>query len=423
MEERPTRDLAAYNLYAEATCLIDAAPYEESEEPKKEYLRAVELLNQAIARDPAFLLAYCRLAEADDELYFDSFDRTSRRLELAKSAINSAFRLQPDSPEAHVAMAHHLYHCYFDYDRARDELEMARRSLPNEARIFDWSGLIDRRQNRWHDSIRNLNRAVDLDPQNPKILADLERTYWLLRDYKKADELHNRIAALKPTADPEMENAWRDVVERADTRALHAVLKSKAPDDQGFVDDRFQLALYERDAVAAKRELPAVVAHPGDCDDLRGVGSARLNRDYLEGLIARIRGDTAGAQVAFNAARAKQEESYRAHPEVQSNLCVLGLIDAGLGQKEEALREGRRAVDLAVPEKEALDAADVVYYYAVICGWVGERHLAIEQLQTSAKMPGGVNYMEIRLDPHWDPLRSDPRFEKIVVSLAPKRPE
>ena len=137
-------------------------------------------------------------------------------------------------------------------------------------------------------------------------------------------------------------------------------------------------------------------------------------------MIARLKGDDAGTRAAFTAARAKQEEAVRTSPHPEPALCVLGLIDAALGRKEEALREGRRAVELARPEKEALDAADVLYYYAVICGWVGELDLAIEQLQASAKMPGGVSYMEIRLDPHWDSLRADPRFEKIVASLKPK---
>src|SRR5437667_490091 len=181
MQERPTNDLVAYDLYVHAASLIDEATYAPEQERWKDYFQAVELLDQAIARDPAFLLAYCRLAEAHDELYFQrpiiQADHTPSPLELANAAINSAFRLKPDSGEAHLALARHLYHGYFDYDHARDELAIAVRTLPNNARIFEWSGYIDRRQNRWHDAVRNFERAMELDPRNVKILTGAAETY------------------------------------------------------------------------------------------------------------------------------------------------------------------------------------------------------------------------------------------------------
>jgi len=146
----------------------------------------------------------------------------------------------------------------------------------------------------------------------------------------------------------------------------------------------------------------------------------KFGRDYVQGLIARMKGDTVAARAAFSAARAQQGEAVRARPDDGAALCVLGLIDAALGRKEEALREGRRAVDLLPLAKNALDGPDVLYSYAVICAWTGERDLAIEQLQTLTKIPAGAHYGDLRLDPDWDPLRGDPRFEKIVASLAPK---
>jgi tetratricopeptide (TPR) repeat protein len=133
-----------------------------------------------------------------------------------------------------------------------------------------------------------------------------------------------------------------------------------------------------------------------------------------------MKGDAAAAQAAFSAARAQQEEAVHARPDYGPPLCVLGVIDAALGRKEEALREGRRALELAPIAKDSLDGADVLYFYAVICEQTGERDLAIEQLETLAKIPAGVHYGDLRLDPDWDPLRGDPRFEKIVASLAPK---
>src|SRR5437016_3956821 len=181
MQERPTQDLVAYDLYVHAASLIDEATYAPEQERWKDYFQAVELLDQAIARDPAFLLAYCRLAEAHDELYFQNGDHTPSRLELANAAINSAFRLKPDSADAHLALARHLYHGYFDYDHARDELAIAARTLPNNARIFEWTGYIDRRQNRWHEAVRNFERAMELDRRNVKVFTGAAVPYSLMR--------------------------------------------------------------------------------------------------------------------------------------------------------------------------------------------------------------------------------------------------
>ena len=411
MQEWPTMDLVAYDFYVQATSLIDKAAYESGKEQEKDYFQAIELLNQAIARDPAFFLAYCRLAEAHDELYFDRFDYTPRRLELAKSAINSAFRLKPDSGQAHLALARHYYHGYFDYDHARNELAIAVRTLPNDARIFEWNGYIDRRQSRWHDAVRDFERAMKLDPRNVKILLGAAVTYELMREYRKEREVCDQLVAIEPNnIDHRARRACIDLDERADTRAAHSVVGTDHP-----------LRFYERVAAAdADRALAALGAQGEDTFDARGIGGTRFSRAYLEGLVARMKGDAAAAYAAFTGARAQQEAAVRARPDDGPPLCVLGLIDAGLGRKEEALREGRQALELAPMAKDSLDGADVLYFYAVICAWTGERDLAIEQLETLAKIPAGPSYGDIRLSPNWDPLRGDPRFEKIVASLAPK---
>ena len=411
MQERPTSDLVAYDFYVQATSLVDKAAHESGKEQGKHYFQAIELLNQAIARDSAFLLAYCRLAEANDELYFNGFDHTPSRLELAKSAINSAFRLKPDSGEAHLALAAHFYHGYFDYEHARDELAIALRTLPNNARIFEWSGYIDRRQNRWRDAVRDFERAMELDPRSINILTASAVTYELLREYEEARKTIDRLIAIEPNdADYRARRAFIDFAERAEIQ----------PADS-FLGTGHRLRFYQRDAVAADRALAELRAEGEDTFDARGVGGVRLSRDYFEGLVARMKGDAATALAAFTAARARQEEAVRARPDDGPILCVLGLIDAALGRKEDALREGHRALELAPIAKDSLDGADVLYFYAVICAWTGERNLAIEQLETLAKIPAGPSYGDLRLSPYWDSLRGDPRFEKIVNSLAPKR--
>ena len=420
MQEWPTKDLVAYDLYVRAASLIDRAPYESVNERGKDYFQAIELLNQAIARDPAFLLAYCRLAEAHDEFYFHRFDYTPSRLELAKSAINSAFRLKPDSGEAHLALAAHFYHGYFDYDHARDELAIAVRTLPNNARIFEWTGFIDRRQSRWHDAVRNFERATALDPRNVKILTSAAVTHHLMRNYGQERRTIDRLIALEPNnIGHRLGRAWIDVRERANTGAVHAVLEKILADNPESAGSRFDLALYDRDAVAADHALVALAALGEDTFDA-GRGEMQFSRAYLQGSVARMKGDAAAAHAAFTVARAQQEEAVRAQPDYGPPLCVLGLIDAGLGRKEEALREGRRAIELAPMAKDSLDGVDVLYIYAVICAWTGECDLAVEQLETLVKIPAGPSYGDIRLSPCWDPLRDDPRFEKIVNSLAPR---
>ena len=422
MQERPTTDLVAYDRYIRAAALIDQADFAPDKEQEKDLFQAVELLNAAIGRDPAFLLAYCRLAEAHDALYFQGVDHTPARLDLANSAINAAFRLKPDSGEAHLALATHFYHGYFDYDHARDELAIAVHTLPNNARIFEWSGYIDRRQGRWHDAARNFEHASELDPRNVRILISAAAPYLGLREYKQARVAIDRLIALEPNnVSHRLRRGWVDVRERADTGAVHAafemILKDNAVWTGNLMSQRFYLALWERDPVAADGALAALTENNTVS---RTGGMVKFGRDYVQGLIARMKGDTVAARAAFSAARAQQEEAVRARPDDGAALCVLGLIDAALGRKEEALREGRRAVDLLPLAKNALDGPDVLYSYAVICAWTGERDLAIEQLQTLTKIPAGAHYGDLRLDPDWDPLRGDPRFEKIVASLAPK---
>jgi TolB-like protein/Tfp pilus assembly protein PilF len=424
MQERPTHDLVAYDFFVHAASLIDEASYAPEQERWKDYFQAVELLDQAIARDPAFLLAYCRLAEAHDELYFQNGDHTPSRLELANAAINSAFRLKPDSADAHLALARHLYHGYFDYDHARDELAIAARTLPNDARIFEWTGYIDRRQNRWHEAVRNFERAMELDPRNVKILTGAAVTYNVMRDYGQARETSDRLITLEPNnIHARVLRARIDFDERADTRPLHAIIEKILRDDPAsagnLVGWRFYLALYEHDFASADRALAPLIENKHTTFRVRW-DEIYFSRAYAEGLLARIKGDVAAARAAFTAARAQQEEAVRARPDDGQTFCLLGLIDAGLGRKEEALREGRRALELIPVAKDTNAGPQVLYFFAVICAWTGERDLAIEQLETLAKMPLGVSYGDIRLDPHWDPLRGDPRFEKIVASLAPK---
>ncbi len=176
------------------------------------------------------------------------------------------------------------------------------------------------------------------------------------------------------------------------------------------------VALAERDPVAVEAALGALG------DGRFGNDAVRFRRSFGEGLLGRMTGDETKARAAFTAARTEQEKIVHAQPGYGPALCVLGLIDAGLGRKEEALREGRRAMELLPVAKEPINGALMIEHFAVIAAWVGEQELACEQLEIATRLSGLglVTYGQLKLSPFWDPLRGYPRFEKIVASLAPK---
>ncbi len=416
IEKQPTKDVAAYDLYVRATEAIDAAP--NSQNGKEKFLEAVGFLEQAIVRDPTFLNAWCKLARAHDQLYFFGYDHTSSRLASAEQAISAALRLQPDAAEAHLARAIHLY-SKLDYEGARAELEIARRTLPNDPRIFEWTGYIDRRQGRWQESTRNLERALELDPNNVFILEQISSSYEALRDYGKDAVVLDRVLKLKPNdLDARISRAFLDVLWKADTRPLHGLIESFIQQNSAsgirLAPVRVFLGFAEHDANGIARAV-------GDLgDNTFGPNAIQYSRAFGEGLVARMKGDAATAHAAFTTARVAQEKIVQAQPDYGPALCVLGLIDAGLGRKEDALREGRRAVELLPVERDSVNGPLLLDVLAMIYVWVGEKDLAIEQLTHDIQYPGSSPYGVLKLFPQWDPLRGDPRFEKIVESLAPK---
>src|SRR6266513_1787736 len=428
IEERPTQDLIAYDFYAQAVSMIYnvQVPSESTADTtlhaNKMLSEAVDLLNKAVTRDPNFLLAYCQLALVHDLVYDMEIDHTPTRLALAQSAIDSAFRLRPDSGEAHLALGWHLYGGYLDYDRARAELALAQQSLPNNPRVYELAGSMDRSQRRWVDATHNLERACELDPRNFPYLVNLGSTYLWLHDYDQHAKIMDRIVALLPERRRErIFRASVEVYRRADTGPWRAEIEKILTNEAGSEKDpfmagqRYTLALYDRDWDTAT-SLAAVLSQKNSLE----WSFPQLGRDFWVGVVARLKGDETSARAAFIRARAQQKEEIRGHPDDVTLLADLGLIDAGLGKKEEALNEGRRAMELGSSVKNSFTEPYVKICFAIICAWTGERELALGQLEALTKTPGSHTYGNFRLSPMWDPLRGDPRFEKIVASLAPK---
>jgi tetratricopeptide (TPR) repeat protein len=426
VKSQPTTDVTAFDLYTRAKNIL----LEGYNHTKAESLEAIDLLNQAVVRDPSFLDAYCQLAYAHDWLYFgvgDGLDHTPARLALAEAAIQEAARLNPNAGETHLARAQNLYWGYLDYNGALAELEIARQSLPNDFRVPRLTGYIQRRQGHWEESRQNLERSAELNPRNIEMRGAIAINYSFLRRYADLKSaLASTLAVFPNDLDTACWQAYAEFQAKADTRPLHQMIDSiratnptPTPDIAGgffcWIERWLACALAERDTTAARKASDALGEKASDArgENEIDLGSEVLfSRSFVEGLIARMTKDEGKAQTAFVAARAEQQKVVQAQPNDHQELGLLGLIDAYLGRKEEALREGRRAVELAA--RDPLEGVRQVANLAMIAAWVGDKDLAFEQLESIVRRPSPLSYGGLKLFPWWDPLRGDPRFEKIL---------
>jgi serine/threonine-protein kinase len=338
---------------------------------------------------------------------------------MAEAAAKSATRLRPDAGETHLARADLFYRCYLDYDRARPELALARAALPNNAQVLAVTSFIDRRQSRWDDAVANIEHALELDPRNWYYLQQLALSYHYLRRYADEAKASDRVIEIVP-GDPlnRISRASLDAEWKGDLRPLRSAIDAalkQSPSSVGTFDQfYFGLALYERDILTAEKGLAAMPP--------QGIGADQVNFPvpFWRGMIARMQGDTEGAQKAFLAARAQLEPVLREQPDWAAGLCALAMADAGLGNKQQAIDEGRGACELLPVSKDAVNGIHMMEFLAVVYAWTGEKELAVQQLQAALSHPSVLSYGQLKLHPYWDPLRGDPGFEAIVNSLAPK---
>ena len=423
IEQPPTTDLAAFDLYSRAKSLLLTAGFSATSEPDER--KAIELLDEAVKHDPSFFDAYCQLAYAHEIAYaVRGYDHTPARLALAEAAVQAATRLRPDAAETHLARAQYLYYGLRDYAGALAELEIARRALPNDPRLFELTGYILRRRGQQEEGLRNLERAVELDPRNFYTLQQIALSYQFLGRYAEAIAALDRASAIMPdNVETRANRGLWYMCWKGDTRPLHqtidAILAQGSDAIASAADIWFFCALAERDPAAAERALVAL----GD-NQCWNEGAIILSHSFGEGLLARMTKDEARARTAFEAARARQEKLVQAQPDYGPPLCVLGLIDAALGRKDLALDEGRRAIALTPVEKDVNNGSRVLQYFAITAAWAGEKELALQQLEAGLRAPQAsvmLSYGALKLFPFWDPLRGDPRFEKIVHRSRRKR--
>jgi TolB-like protein/Tfp pilus assembly protein PilF len=412
MEQPPTSDLVAYDRYLSAKKLFSTVGTFDARLAQNTR-QTVRLLEQAVAHDTTFLLAYCELARAHAYLYLLGADPSATRIALAEGALSKALQLAPDRGEPHMAAAWVAYWCYRDYDRALAEVAIARPRLPNDPWVFGLPGAIARRRGQFEQCVISFERAAELDPHSFFLLHQNAQTYWLLRRFPDMARFLDRALAVAPTdANTRMNRALVDLEARAETQPGHEAIQKILVEDPGSVEAVAEpwlyLALCSRDVGGMARAVASLSPE--------GIApfNVRMSRSFCEGLAARARGDGAAAEKAFNATRVEMENLLREQPDYAEALCILGMSDAALGRKEDALREGRRAVEVLPITKDANAGAEVARNLAITYAWTGEKDLAIKQLEELLPLYGPISYGQLRLHPWWDPLRDDPRFEKIV---------
>ena len=413
---RPTTDLFAYDLYLRAKELY--ATYPQTADWRATLLQCVRLLDEATTRDTTFALAYCLAAEVHDSLHFTGLDATPARLELQQRAINTALGLQPALGEAHLAKALWLYHGLQDAEAAHRELAVARTALPNNAQLFQTSSYIYRRQGRWPEALDNQARALSLDPFNYEVINGQIDLFDVLRRY--ADEVHTAevgMANVPASADYFRLMKAQALLEAGQFDAARSTLGALPAvyDPNGAATyTRVIAALY-----AGKPDEAATVLAGFRADEYVGPGGVTTPRAWLAGLVARAAGDEQQATKEFTAARENFAQSVAQDSSSAFKLALLGLIDAGLGRKEAALREGQEAVKMRTVAMDAYDGPTLLGILALICTWTGEPETAMQHLARLRELPAGPDYGQLSFDPAWGALRGRQDFAAMLTQMKP----
>jgi serine/threonine protein kinase len=426
LREPPTKDEEAYDLYLRAR--EGPSSFRDESGVRRDSQRKIDLLEKAVARDPKFVLAYCELAKAHGRFFTNQIGAKPEELlvdhrSLAEVALQNARRIDASAGELHLAQAYHFFRVTKDYEQARIEADLARRTLPNNAELEIISARVARSQGRWDDAVGFFQRAVALEPRGNDSRFSLAETYRYMRRYEDYDLLITQIIGTDPNhpGDLPLERAVGPLEQRADTRPLRAALAERAAANDLTEHDKvlvgLTLAYSDRSAEMMQRVMQAT-----DLVRITNSGFA-YPKTWFEALAARIHGDESAAKVAFRSARAEVESAVLADPGNGRALDLLALIDAGLGRREEAIAEAIRAT--AQMKSSATDAPIAGCTLAIVYAWSGQPDLALATLEPLLNKPAGRNmpaqptYGDFELNPVWDPLRNDPRFQALIKRLAP----
>jgi TolB-like protein/Flp pilus assembly protein TadD len=410
IERKPTENDEAYLAFIQAHDLCTRPDKFRSNIEKAE-----ELFEKATKLDPNFAGAFAGLAWVHDWSYH-SLDRTPARREKARAAADTAIRLQPDLPEAHLALGFYYYYCERNYQEALNEFSIARGSLPNSAEVYMAIGAIERRQGKWAKSTTNLKKAASLSPKDAWILVNLADNYWANKDFEAADKLFDRAIEAAPNSLNALAEKARLAVDwKGDLSVMEKVLAGVPPgiDPDGFVT-------YGRGwFLMLKRKFPETLALLNQFpQEVINDGTAPIPKAAIEGTMYTYLNDKEKARSAFERARPVAEQALRDGPDDARRHIILGMILAGLGENQGAIAEGKRALDLLPESADAFDGPRCTVALAQIYAWAGEHDQALRLLDHSLRTPNGISIHLLKLDPVWDPLREDPRFQALIDKYA-----
>ena len=418
VEEIPTENTEAYVFYLRANQI--------SRNPDtllEDYKAAEQLYMQAIALDSDFALAHARLASVCAEV-FHYYEPTENWETKARTEAQIALRLQPNLAEAHLALGQCIYWMDQDYERALEQFDIAARLSPSNGDIARLIAAIKRRQGKWEDALEEYERVAKLDPQNPNTVRELIFTNTAMRRWPEAARWVEQLRAMAPASIvAKIQTGYVEFWWKGDTGLLKSLLNQVPPGvdpDGGVTSVRWEVAMLDRDYAAARRAIDASTAK-----ELSYTGEGSTPRSFFEGSIALAQGDIAGAQKYFEDARPVFENAAKEAPLSAVRHANLGWLYAFMGRKEDAIREGRRAVELKPESKDAVDGVIVNCYLALIYARVGEKDLAFPLLERLLKTPGAVDSVDYSVTINdlkhrweWDPIRSDPRFQKLLEQPA-----
>jgi TolB-like protein len=423
IEAKPTDNLEAYDLYLQANEIIASATATGGNigNIARPLRGAIPLLEKAVRLDPKFTLAYCASAKASASIYHFA-ERSAERRALADAAMTKALSLEPDLPEVHLTYAYYLYLLNRDYERARVQLTMARRALPNDAAAMALAAYMDRRQGDWDKAIQDCTEAIARDPRNLESIAAFGDTLFMLRQFSRSEQQYDRLIELLPDQPMIKVQKASMVMERTGDQSVLSLALAAVPasmtDDVGVLWWRLRLALDRHDWRTAEQLIEKLGG--GEDDGYFGRSGMPVPSGCYSIQLARFRGDDLRTNSAFTETREQLNQMVQKSPANALLLCKLGLVDALLNNKELAISEGKRAVEMLPISKDAVDGPDVAASLAMVYTWTNEPDLAFEMLWSLAKTPNGIFYGDLKTSAYMDPLRKDPRFDKLLAELAPK---
>jgi TolB-like protein/Flp pilus assembly protein TadD len=411
MTQKPTENGEAYLAYIQAMNLFVPENVEKLKQAEQLYQRALDL-------DPNFALAYARLSHLESWI-FHSFDPSAARRAKARSLADQALKLQPNLPEAHLALGYCYYYGELNYDRALDEFKIAQSGLPNDAEVLLSLGAIQRRQGKWADSTANFEKAASVNPKDPWVLQNLGINYASVKNYEVANKTFDRGIEIGPTSfglralKSQLMLAWKGDLSFT-TQEL-----AKAPegfDPEGMISEvRVGTFIYQRKFAEALALLQKIKG-----ETLHGENGSPTPKALLEGICYFFMNDKAKAREVMERARVFVEQQVRENPNDAPHHAQLGLILAALGRKEDAIQEGKRATELLPESKDAFDGPSMTIQLAQIYTWTDETDQALQLIEHSLNTPAGITVPLLKLDPVWDPIRKDPRFQALIDKYSAK---